>query len=125
MSDIGYTFAVAKTRALEGSLFTNGTLEQLMACKTYDQALNLIVEKGWGNMDTLKEADAILAAERSKIWVNVREMGIPMEIFDVLSYPNVFHNLKTAIKEVYMQIQKENEEASGIDGLEVLSSLLD
>ena len=28
-------------------------------------------------------------------------------------------------KEVYMQIQKENEEASGIDGLEVLSSLLD
>ena len=28
-------------------------------------------------------------------------------------------------KEVYMQIQKENEEAGGIDALEVLSSLLD
>lgn len=28
-------------------------------------------------------------------------------------------------KEVYMQIQKENEEAIGIDGLEVLSNLLD
>lgn len=28
-------------------------------------------------------------------------------------------------KEVYMQIQKENEEAGGIDALEVLSGLLD
>ncbi|MBQ8278565.1 MAG: carbon storage regulator CsrA [Roseburia sp.] len=28
-------------------------------------------------------------------------------------------------KEVYVQIQKENEEAIGIDGLEVLSNLLD
>ncbi len=107
MSDIGYTFAVAKTRALEGSLFTKETLEQLMACKTYEQALNLLVEKGWGSMDTEKDADAILAAERNKIWANVKEMGIPMEIFDVLSYPNTFHNLKTAIKEVYMQTKHD------------------
>ncbi|MBR5565497.1 MAG: carbon storage regulator CsrA [Roseburia sp.] len=28
-------------------------------------------------------------------------------------------------KEVYLQIQKENEEAIGIDGLEVLNNLLD
>lgn len=28
-------------------------------------------------------------------------------------------------KEVYVQIQKENEEATSIDGLEVLSGLLD
>lgn len=28
-------------------------------------------------------------------------------------------------KEVYAQIQKENEEASGVDGLEVLNNLLD
>ena len=28
-------------------------------------------------------------------------------------------------KEVYLQIQKENEEAIGIEGLEVLSNLLD
>lgn len=27
-------------------------------------------------------------------------------------------------KEVYVQIQKENEEASGVDGLEVLNNLL-
>lgn len=107
MSDIGYTFAVARTRALEVSLFTKGTLEQLMACKTYEQALNLLVEKGWGYIDTLKDADAIMAAERSKMWTNIREMGIPMETFAVLSYPNVFHNLKTAIKEVYMDIKHD------------------
>lgn len=103
MSEMGYTYAVARVRALEVSLFSKGTIDQLMACKTYDQALALVLEKGWGGMDVPKDADAILAAERSKIWATVRELGIPMETFDVLSYPNVFHNLKTAIKEVYKE----------------------
>lgn len=107
MSEMEYTYAVARIRALEISLFSKGTLEQLMACKTYDQALSLLVEKGWGQADVPKEADAILAEERNKIWATVGELGIPMKIFDVLSYPNVFHNLKTAIKEVYMGVKHD------------------
>ncbi len=103
MSELGYTYAVARIRVLEVSLFSKGTIEQLMACKTYDQALGLVLEKGWGGMDVPKEADAILAAERGKIWATIKELKIPMEIFEVLSYPNVFHNLKTAIKEAYKE----------------------
>lgn len=107
MSEMEYTYAVARIRALEVSLFSRGTIDQLMACKSYDQALSFITEKGWGNADTPKEADAILAEERGKIWATVRELGIPMSTFDVLSYPNVFHNLKTAIKEVYMGVKQD------------------
>lgn len=108
MSEMEYTYAVARIRALEVSLFSKGTIDQLMACKSYDQALSLIVEKGWGGTDVPREADAIMAEERNKIWATVRELGIPMKIFDVLSYPNVFHNLKTAIKEVYTDTRRDD-----------------
>lgn len=107
MSEIEYTYAVARVRALEVSLFSRGTIDQLLATKTYDQALGFLVEKGWGSADTLKEADEILAEERAKIWTTVGELGIPMKTFDVLSYPNVFHNLKAAIKEVFMGVKQD------------------
>ncbi len=107
MSEMEYTYAVARIRALEVSLFSQSTIDALMACKTSQAALNLIVEKGWGGMDVPEEADAILAAERSKIWTTIRELGVPMDTFDVLSYPNAFHNLKTAVKESYLSVKRD------------------
>lgn len=107
MSEMEYTYAVARIRALEVSLFSQAAIEQLMACKTYDSALSFLTDKGWGGIDVKKDAEAILAAERNKIWETIRELGVPMTTFDVLSYPNVFHNLKTAIKEVYMDVKHD------------------
>lgn len=95
-----YTYAVARIRALEVALFTSSTIEQLMGCKTEEQALQFLTEKGWGDADTPLNADAILTREREKIWETMNELGVDMSIFDVLSYPNLFHNLKAAVKEV-------------------------
>ena len=46
-----YTYAVASIRAMEPSLFSAATLEQLMACKTQAQCLQFLAEKGWGSPD--------------------------------------------------------------------------
>ncbi len=95
-----YTYAVARIRALEVALFSNATVEQLIACQDYEQCLQFLAEKGWGDSDTPAEAEAILGREEEKIWDVVRELHVDMEKFDVLSYPKLFHNLKAAIKEV-------------------------
>ncbi len=102
MSDVDYTFAVAYIRALEGRLFSQATIDQLMACRTYEDALGFLLEKGWGDSESGQDADAILAAERDKTWETIRSLSVPMETFDVLTYPDLFHNLKTAIKEAYL-----------------------
>ncbi len=107
MSDMQYTYAVARIRALEVSLFSQSIIDQLIACKTYEAALHMVVEKGWGGMDIPQKEEAILAAERAKIWSNIRELAVPMDTFDVLSYPNAFHNLKAAIKETYLNLKKD------------------
>jgi len=100
MSDMEYTYAVARIRSKEVALFSAATIDQLMACKTYESCLQFLQEKGWGDTDTPLDAEKILTCEREKTWEVIRELVKDMSVFDVLDYPNVFHNLKAAIKEV-------------------------
>lgn len=99
MSNTNYTFAVAKIRAMEVGLFSKSDIDQLMACRTYEECLHFLEDRGWGDGSGRQTGDEILSTERAKIWETVEELGVPMETFEVLSYPNVYHNLKTAIKE--------------------------
>ncbi|MGI6095978.1 MAG: V0D/AC39 family V-type ATPase subunit [Lachnospiraceae bacterium] len=101
MSDLQYTYAVARIRALEVALFSSSTIDQLIACQNAEQCLQFLSEKGWGDSDTPMDAEAILNRESEKTWETIKEMNVDMSVFDVLSYPNLFHNLKAAIKAVY------------------------
>lgn len=108
MGNTKYTYAVARIRALEVSLLTDAVVEQLLTCKTAEQALQLLVEKGWGNMDSGNDADAVLAWEEEKTWEVICDVAPDMSVFDVLSYPKLYHNLKAAIKEVCTEIRNEH-----------------
>lgn len=100
MSDVKYTYAVARIRAMEMSLFNSAMIEQLLAMKDYDACLQFLAEKGWGDPDTPMDAEAILSRESEKTWSAVRELiRDDASVLDVLFYPNLFHNLKAAIKE--------------------------
>ncbi len=100
MSDIQYTYAVARIRAKEVSLFSQSVIEQLVGCGDEKQCIQFLVERGWGDNDTPMDAEAILTREREKTWELMRELVDDMSVFDVLTYPDLFHNLKAAIKEV-------------------------
>ena len=108
MSDMEYTYAVARIRAKEVTLFSAATIDQLMACKTHEACLQFLQEKGWGDADTPLDAEMILTREREKTWEEVQELVKDMSVFDVLDYPNVFHNLKAAIKEVCTEEKNEH-----------------
>ncbi|SHJ41028.1 V0D/AC39 family V-type ATPase subunit [Hespellia stercorisuis] len=100
MTDIRYTYAVARIRALEVSLFNKAAIDQLMACETEQQCLQFLSEKGWGDVNASLDVEAMMECEEAKIWKVMEEVAVDMSVFDVLSYPNLFHNLKAAIKEV-------------------------
>ncbi len=99
MSEL-YTYAVARIRALEVSLFSDATIEQLIACPDYEQCMQFLAEKGWGSTDTQEDAEAMLNQEEEKTWQVIRELHVDMDNFDVLMYPRQYQNLKAAIKEV-------------------------
>lgn len=120
-----YTYAVARIRALEVSLFSNAVIEQLIACQSYEQCIQFLAERGWGDNDTSADAERMLKREEEKIWQVMKELSIDMKKFDVLSYPKLFRNLKAAIKEVCTEdtgrdIYYEDAAVPGKEMLEII-----
>lgn len=98
MGENQYIYAVARIRSKEISLFSKQVIDQLMACKTYQDAIKLLADKGWESEG--KSPEEFLAAEREKTWKLMRELVDDMSVFNVFLYANDFHNLKAAIKQV-------------------------
>ena len=57
MSNTNYTFAVAYIRALETNLFSDSMMNQLAACKTYEECVRFLQDKGWGNGQGSQDGD--------------------------------------------------------------------
>ena len=68
-----YVYAVARIRSKELSLLSGSVIEQLLGAKGYDECLQLLREKNWGDSDA-EDAGAILAAEREKTWQLIGEL---------------------------------------------------
>ncbi|MCR5203280.1 MAG: V-type ATPase subunit [Lachnospiraceae bacterium] len=96
-----YVYAIARVRSLELNLFTKTVLEQLIAEKDYESAIGFLHDHGWGNPEESNEsADKLLTVEEEKTWADIREMVPDMSAFEVLLIPDLYHNLKAAIKTV-------------------------
>lgn len=96
-----YTYAVARIRSKEMNLFSNQTIEALMACKTEKDCLAFLAEKGWGTGDKEETADKMLSLEHERTWQVLKELVSDKAVYDVLALQNEFHNVKAAIKAVY------------------------
>lgn len=92
-----YIYAVARIRALEVSLLSDSNVYQLTSLPTLKECLDFLHEKGWGKGDET-DFETVLTEEDRKIWRVVRELGIEHEVLEPLLLPELFHNLKAAIK---------------------------
>ena len=122
-----YAYAVARIRGLETGLLNQAAIEQLLACQDEQQCLQILTEKGWGNGDPVAGADAILSREREKIWEIMDSLVADRSVFSVLSYQDLFHNLKAAVKASILQGAAPNIFFSdcSIDGEDMVKFLTD
>jgi V/A-type H+-transporting ATPase subunit C len=110
MPDMQYTYAVARIRAKELGLLNNQFIDQLMSAKTYNECLQMLIDKGWGDPDGGLDADAVFAAERRKTWELMGELVDDISVFDVFLYINDYSNLKAAIKLVCTDTEIEESQ---------------
>lgn len=101
MAENQYTYAVARIRSKEIMLLNKSDIDQLMNCKSEKDCLRLLVDKGWGKTGE-ENTEQLLAVEWEKTWELIHELVEDMSVFDTFLYSNDFHNLKAAIKQVYM-----------------------
>ena len=97
MSGWEYAYAVAHVRALESNLLSGADIEQMTALKDDGQVLAYLKERGWGD-DSGDSAEDILSAERKKTWALMRDLKVDPKVFEIFSYPALYHNLKAAVK---------------------------
>ena len=97
MADKQFIHAVARIRYKELALFSKQTIDQLMSCRTYEDCMKMLADKGWGTFGN--SAEKMLKEEREKTWKLMHEMVEDMSEFEVLLYVNDYHNLKAAIKQ--------------------------
>lgn len=98
--DTKYIFAVARIRVKEKSLLTDAEVRQMTAMPDEKAVLQYLTDRGWGDGSGKLDADQMLGCEEKKNADLMKELKIDPKIFEVLSYPKRFHNLKTAIKDV-------------------------
>ncbi len=97
-----YIYAVTRIRGRELDLFNEAVMEQLLATKSYDEALRFLADKGWGEPDRAMTASEMLDAENDKIWQLMNELTDDMSVFDVFRVTNDYHNVKAAVKLAYV-----------------------
>lgn len=103
-----YTYGVARVRALESALFSDDTINQLIQCKSYDECMNFLRDKGWGNGNLDQSEEEMLSIEHERTWNILRELVEDKKQCEILTVQNEFHNLKAAIKQVCTEHKTEN-----------------
>lgn len=102
-----YIYAVARIRSKELALLNAQDIEQLMASKSFSEAMKLLEDKGWGD-GTQTSAEKLLAFENEKTWSLMRELTDDLSAFDVLLLPIDYNNLKASIKAVVTQTEPQD-----------------
>ena len=103
-----YTYGVARIRALESTLFSDETINQLMQCKSFEACMNFLRDKGGGNGNPDQPLEEMLRAERKRTWSILYELIQDKEECRILTIQNEFHNLKAAIKQACTEQEIEN-----------------
>ena len=99
MNNSRYVWAAARIRVLESSLLSREELERLAGCRTYEEGLEFLAQRGWDGADTAW-GEAMLAARRAKNRELMKSLRADKEVLGVLLRKDEFHNLKAAVKAV-------------------------
>ena len=102
-----YAYAVARVRVKELFLLSRKEVEQLLACRTYTEALDFLKNRGFGSAAKDDTITDLLDAERAATWSFLREIVKDDPTLDLFLYENDFHNLKAAIKAHQAGIEPE------------------
>ena len=100
-----YTYAVARIRCRESRLLSNADLNGLLSAKDVPSVIRSLRDKGWGDSSVDDAPEALLRAEKKKLWDFIGEIVPERETFDFLLVPNDYHNLKVAVKAITRDLQ--------------------
>ena len=109
MRDTEFAYASAYMRTLENKMLEKADFEALFNAPSFEQALRVLSDKGYGNGKKGEHIDAetLLKDELIYIWNEVKSACPKDTPIHILLYQNDFHNLKTILKSVFSGVAYE------------------
>ena len=100
MSDLDYIYAVARIRVKEKYLLSDDDIRRMSGMENNREILGFLSDRGWGDGSPEEDGSRMLETEERKTADLMKELKADPEIFRVLSYPRLYHNLKAGIREL-------------------------
>lgn len=119
MSSADYIYADARVKYREKFLLSNEDMQAMAAMPSAQAVMEFLKSKGWDGPDASQAVssagssgssavgassgdvfDSMLSAEEQKTQKLMEELKLDPQFLEVLSYPKLFHNLKSGIKEI-------------------------
>ena len=119
MRDSDYIYAVACIRVKEKTLLTDADIQTMIGMNDEEAVLRYLVERGWGEGGSAEpDMETVLSQEQEKQMKLLTTLGVEKKVIDVLFIEELYHNIKTAIKQVCSGTEDEaafydSEELSG------------
>ncbi|MBO4950692.1 MAG: V-type ATPase subunit [Clostridia bacterium] len=97
MKDTEFAYAVARVRSNENKLLSSATVESLINSSDYNEALKLLADAGYENIDASNE-DEILSKILKQAVELIYSSAPDDKCLDFLIVKNDYHNIKALIK---------------------------
>ncbi len=96
MRDTDYAYCVARIRANERYLLKDKDIGDLLDCKSYDSAMQWLVDKKW--LSKAGDIAECIKYQSEKLWALLSESVPDKKELDILCVTNDFFNIKAAVK---------------------------
>lgn len=101
MSQKSMAFSVGSVRAKESTLFNMQDLEQLLHAGSEEELQRFLRDKGYdSDLGQKQDTQALLAAERRRLWEEVLALAANPALFDIFRVKQDFHNCRAVLKGV-------------------------
>ena len=101
--DTDYAYAVARVRANELSPLTEADIDQLIDADSYESAMQMLSEHGWGDLDGVTDYPEYLEAHSTETWNLLEQLLDDIHVLDALLIQNDMQNLKAALKNLIVR----------------------
>lgn len=97
MKDTEFAYAVARIRSNEARLLSSSNIETLIGVQGYSEAVKLLCDMGYENLDTLGE-EKVLSTVLENAFELIYTSAPDKKCLDFLIIRNDFHNIKALLK---------------------------
>lgn len=103
-SDTDYAYAVARVRVNELSLLSGADMDQLIDTDSYDSAMQMLSDHGWGELENISDYPEYLEKRSAETRQLLTELlSDDIHVLDILLIQNDMQNLKAALKNLIVQ----------------------